>query len=107
MDEAEILCDEIVIIDHGKIIEKGNPEMLLHKYFDDAVIKLPLDNVQSDIKLPCEHTEERGFLKVNCSDIDAVVKALLKMNVSLTGLVIEKPNLDDLFIKLTGASLRD
>jgi ABC-2 type transport system ATP-binding protein len=107
MDEAEILCDEIVIIDHGKIIEKGNPEILLHKYFDDAVIKLPLDNIQGDIKLPCDYVKERGFLKINCSDIDAVVKALIKMNVSLTGLVIEKPNLDDLFIKLTGASLRD
>ena len=105
MDEAEVLCDEIVIMDHGKIIESGNPDTLLHKYFDDAVIKLPLGNLTTEIDLTCESEKEGGFLKINCNDTDRVVKELIDKDINLTGLAIEKPNLDDLFVKLTGGSL--
>lgn len=105
MDEAEVLCDEIVIMDQGKIIERGDPQAMLHKYFDDAVIKLPLANLSEKIDLSCESKKEGEFLKINCNDTDRVVKELLDKDISLTGLAIEKPNLDDLFVKLTGASL--
>lgn len=105
MDEAEILCDEIVIIDHGRIIERGNPDVLLHKYFDDAVIKLPLENVNSELSLSCPWEQEKGFLKISCNDIDSIIHELLRQGVLLSGLTVEKPNLDDLFVKLTGASL--
>ncbi|MFC1570139.1 ABC transporter ATP-binding protein, partial [bacterium] len=107
MDEAEFLCDNIVIMDHGKIIERGNPDTLLHQYFDDAVIKLPMENVTADLSLSCDSEKQGGFLKINCNDIDGIIKELLNKDINLTGLVIEKPNLDDLFIKLTGASLDD
>ena len=105
MDEAEVLCDDIAIIDHGRIIERGNPDVLLHKYFDAAVIKLPLGNMTPDLSLPCPWEQDKGFLKINCNDIDGIVHELLRQNVPLSGLTIEKPNLDDLFVKLTGASL--
>lgn len=107
MDEAEVLCEDIVIMDHGKIIERGNPEALLHKYFDAAVIQLPSENISPDLTLPCPWEENRGFLKINCNDIDGIVHELLRQSVPLNGLTIEKPNLDDLFVKLTGLSLEN
>ncbi len=105
MDEAEILCDDILIVDHGKVIERGNPDVLLHRYFDDAVIKIPLENVTSELSLPCKSEKQGEFLRINCNDIDGIINELLNKQISLTGLTIEKPNLDDLFVKLTGASL--
>lgn len=107
MDEAEVLCDKIVIMDHGKIIERGNPEQLLHKYFENAVIQLPARNVTEELKLSCNSKIEGEFLQIYCNDIDGMVKELLKQNINLSGLVIEKPNLDDLFVKLTGESLEE
>jgi len=107
MDEAEILCDDIVIMDHGKIIERGNPGILLHKYFDDAVIRLPAKNIRGEPELPCAFEIKNGWLKINCNDIDGIVRELMNHGISLSGMSIEKPNLDDLFVSLTGASLDD
>ena len=105
MDEAEYLCDDIVIMAKGKIIERGHPENLLHQYFEDAVIKIPVENIKSELNLPCQYETHREFIKINCNDIDGIIKELMKKGTGLTGLTIEKPNLDDLFIKLTGESL--
>ena len=105
MDEAEFLCDDIVIMAQGKIIERGHPETLLHRYFEDAVIQIPKENIQDELNLPCQYEVHGDFIKINCNDIDGIMKELMTKNVGLTGLTIEKPNLDDLFIKLTGESL--
>jgi len=41
MDEAYTLCDEIAIMDHGKIIAQGTPKALLEETFNDAILQLP------------------------------------------------------------------
>ena len=63
MDEAQVLCDDIAIMDEGKIITQGAPDALLHARFGDELLHLP-------------HGE------------------------------IRRPNLEDLFLDLTGHSLR-
>ena len=63
MDEAHVLCDEIAIMDEGKIVTQGSPEQLLFDKYGDTLINLP-------------HGE------------------------------IRRPNLEDLFLDLTGHSLR-
>ena len=63
MDEAQVLCDDIAIMDEGKIITQGAPDTLLHARFGDELLHLP-------------HGE------------------------------IRRPNLEDLFLDLTGHSLR-
>ena len=49
MDEAQILCDEIAIMDFGKIIIQGSPAELLRQRYQNVIIELPLDDVSGDL----------------------------------------------------------
>src|SRR5208283_5094765 len=70
MDEAEYLCEEIVIMDKGKIIESGNPENLLIKHFGGAVLKIPEKAFRNKIELSCPYQRDEGYIKVLCPDMD-------------------------------------
>lgn len=107
MDEARLLCDRIAIMDHGKILEIDSPEALLAKHFDGALVSMPYDACCEEALAGIAGVEVAdGVLKLQTDDIDGSLKALLAAKVSLDGLSIHKPNLEDLFIKLTGGSLR-
>ncbi len=105
MDEAEYLCEEIVIMDHGKIIEKGNPDELLKKHFGGMIIKIPSINIKENIKFSCPYKIDDGTVNIQCPDVDKTIHELINEGISLSGLSIERQNLDDLFLKLTGTSL--
>jgi ABC-2 type transport system ATP-binding protein len=87
MDEAQVLCDVIAIVDHGKLLELDTPDNLLKKHFQGALVRLPGREIQA-------------------SNLDETMKQLLAEGADLTGLSIHKPDLEDLFIQLTGSSLR-
>jgi ABC-2 type transport system ATP-binding protein len=107
MDEAQILCDQVAIMDQGRIMAIDTPAALLDKHFDGVLIRLPYDG--------CCQDELAGFeglvtledsIELQTSNLDKSLKKLLAAKVNLEGLSIHKPNLEDLFIKLTGSSLR-
>lgn len=106
MDEAEQLCDDIVIMDKGKIIEQGSPKSLLHRHFKQVFIYLPVTNVTQ------QQLDEQGWkvddthIEIKTGDVETTIKHLMNMDIALTGLHIKSANLDDLFLKLTGHSLR-
>jgi ABC-2 type transport system ATP-binding protein len=105
MDEAEILCDEIIIMDHGKIIEQGAPADLLKKHFGEAVIKVPEGSFATHDQLSCPTEKHGGYVTIRCKDMDGTIRELMDKGISLNGLTVERQNLDDLFLKLTGSSL--
>ncbi|MDA8410514.1 MAG: hypothetical protein M0001_08995, partial [Treponema sp.] len=105
MDEAEYLCDEIIVMDHGHIIESGKPRELLLKHFGEAVIRVPASAVPAGSVFSCEATIDEGFMTFGCSDTDATLRELVANKVDLSGISVERRNLDDLFLKLTGARL--
>jgi len=88
MDEAQVLCDQIAIVDQGKLVALDSPDQLLANNFQGALVRLP-------------DREE-----IVSEDIHETLTGLLARGVDLTGLSIHKPDLEDLFIKLTGSSLR-
>lgn len=107
MDEAEILCDEVAIMDHGLILEQGSPGALLEKHFAGALLEVK----RSALEL--EHGEVYGEIEIQddrwilqSDQIGKTLQDLLRQKIDLDGLSIHKPNLEDLFIKLTGSSLR-
>ncbi|WP_028975198.1 ABC transporter ATP-binding protein [Spirochaeta cellobiosiphila] len=103
MDEAQVLCDQIAIMDHGTILEIDTSEALLDKYFKGALVKVPHQGITIDIP----NAEINGdYVEIISNNLDETMKQLLGLNVNLEGLSIHKPNLEDLFIKLTGSSLR-
>jgi len=105
MDEAEYLCDEIVIMDHGRIIESGRPRDLLLKHFGEAIIRVPAKAVPAGTGFSCAPTEEEGYSTFDCADTDATLRELVATGVDLSDIVVERRNLDDLFLKLTGSRL--
>jgi ABC-2 type transport system ATP-binding protein len=106
MDEAEFLCEDVVIMDHGKILEDGKPAMLLEKYFRGVILKIPSESFPLEAAFPFAYEKQNGFITIITENIDTTLQELISRHILLEGLKIEKPNLDDLFIKLTGSSLR-
>jgi len=105
MDEAEQLCDEVVIMDKGKIIEQGSPHQLLKKYFTDIFIYLPLAQVPNELVLE-KHWQVVGErVEITTNQVESTLLLLIEQQVSLDGLHVKSANLDDLFLKLTGHAL--
>jgi len=99
MDEAHILCDEIAIMDHGKILEQGKPDELLARHFDGVILRLPCgEEGCTDLFT--------NYREIQTNSPDKALRELMEQGVDLAGLSIHRPNLEDLFIKLTGSSLR-
>jgi ABC-2 type transport system ATP-binding protein len=107
MDEAHILCDEIAIMDTGKIITQGSPDDLLRKQYDGLIIELPITDLTDSLE-DVEHTvlENLGIIEVVTSDVSASLQQLSPHVRDLNHIKIRQPNLEDLFLDLTGHSLR-
>jgi len=110
MDEAAQLCDRITIMDHGRIIETGEPAELVKKHVGEEVLEV----LYSEEAMTC--------LKQNFPDarIDVVgdkiqvfankprgVLAKVLKEASFKGALIRDSNLEDVFLKLAGRSLRN
>ena len=106
MDEAYNLCDEIAIMDHGKIIAQGTPKALLEENFNDVVLQIPESELNDfDLSHLTTHSNN-GHIEITTSDVDNVISSLIKNNISLSKLQIRPMTLDDLFLELTGKELR-
>ncbi|MBI9104541.1 MAG: ABC transporter ATP-binding protein [Spirochaetales bacterium] len=104
MEEAEILCDQIAIMDKGKLLEIDTPENLLAAHFQGALVRVPHKG-KENIMIK-DGSIDGEFLEITTRNLDITMKDLLKTNINLEGLTIKKPNLEDLFLKLTGSALR-
>ena len=107
MEEADFLCDEIAIMDKGKIIAYGEPKQLIAQHFKEVVLELPEDEVKNHaLKIPMEYEFKFGYLEIYTHDIPTALNLLKEQNISLDKLKIRPFNLEDLFLKLTGSELR-
>lgn len=106
MDEAEILCDDLLIIDHGSIIASGSPKALLTEHFEQQ--RIYLDHTPSIAIAPKLGTvsSANGQTIVDTNQAAALLDLLVQQQVNLDGLQIKTPTLEDLFLKLTGHNLR-
>lgn len=106
MDEAEQLCDDIVVMDNGKVIETGTPKSLLNKHFNEVFIYLPIERVTAQIAATNKWQKIDVHYEIRTKNVESTIMNLMQMNVSLEDLHIKSANLDDLFLKLTGHSLQ-
>ena len=107
MEEAYELCDEIAIMDHGKIISRGAPDQLLAQHFDDVVVQLPAADISSRQAIDnLEISYREGSAHIVTSDVNSTVEKLLALGIPLGQLRIRARNLEDLFLELTGKQLR-
>jgi ABC-2 type transport system ATP-binding protein len=108
MEEAYELCDEIIIMDHGKIIAQGTPKALLSRHFNDVILQLPLtENLSALSDFPGYQVHhENHTLEIVSGDVNTTLQKLISLGVSLSGLRIRERTLDDLFLELTGKEIR-
>jgi ABC-2 type transport system ATP-binding protein len=105
MDEAQYLCDDIVIMDKGEIIAHDSPDVLLSKHFNGAIIRLPEGNIRGKDVSGLVVTQRNGFVDIVARQTEVTINQLIQKDISLEGLQVKSPNLDDLFLKLTGHQL--
>jgi len=108
MEEAYVLCDEIAIMDHGKILAIGAPDRLLKEHFQGIWIEIPKEDFKSSSKegLLGEFFEREESIEIQTNHANEVFRALLERGVSLNRVKVRSQNLEDLFIQLTGKDLR-
>ncbi|UCV22927.1 ATP-binding cassette domain-containing protein [Ferribacterium limneticum] len=112
MDEAERLCDTLIVIDHGRKIAEGSPRQLIAEQIEPQVVEVfdeshgQLENFVKNQKHLAERVETSGETAFfYCRD----PRELLARLADADGLryVHRASNLEDVFIKLTGRELRD
>lgn len=108
MEEAKLLCDELVFMDHGHIIAQGSPTELLSNRFDHVLLELPATDVPEHLPEHANHKLQRNNDKVEflSTDINETVNHLIQNGVSLSAMEVRSRTLEDLFIELTGQELR-
>jgi ABC-2 type transport system ATP-binding protein len=116
MEEVEALCTRIGVIDHGRIIACDTLPGLLRQM--DGILRCRFADVTPQMRerigqLPGVKVleEDGGLVTVRCQDAKAVLLKMLSLNneirSELIGLEMEEPNLERVFLHLTGRALRD
>lgn len=107
MDEAHALCDQIAIMDHGKVIAQDTPDALLADIFDDVIMQIPVPDWPPQVNPPeLQWLQSSDSIQILTRDVNTSIAELLKHGIPLRNLRIRSRNLEDLFIELTGGELR-
>ena len=115
MEEAERLCDRVAIIEHGKIIDIGKPEELVARHCPTRTVVLTTEDALAEEHLraiPLVETvtrqDSRFTIQGQGDDfVTEVIRCLSENRIRVTDFRTVLPNLEDVFLKLTGHSIRD
>jgi lipooligosaccharide transport system ATP-binding protein len=112
MDEAEQLCDRLVIVDGGKIAAEGSPRELIRRYSTREVVELrfldPADHQHAFERVDgaAERVERlTDRIVLYTADGDATVDALAHRGVNTESALVRRSTLEDVFLVLTGRAL--
>lgn len=108
IEEAEKLCDDIVIMDKGKVIARGAPQELIQTHCRRATLSVPKNQFSGKIDILQGFTRQRGDrIEIRTENVNTVINQLLTDGVDMGGVNVKTPTLEDVFLKLTGRSLRE
>jgi ABC-2 type transport system ATP-binding protein len=119
MDEADILCDRILVIDDGQIVARGTPEELKRSVKGDSVtLTFAHPDIAARAAAMTAGLDTTGKPVVEGSDLHfqvpdgasalpVLLRAMVEQDIDATGVQVKRPTLDDVFLTMTGRSLRD
>jgi ABC-2 type transport system ATP-binding protein len=114
MEEAERLCDRVAIVEHGRVVDLGSPEGLVARHCPERTVVL----VTADPRAP-EHLQRvpevdaverqngRWTVRGRGDLVTAVIGCLSERRIVVTEFRTIVPTLEDVFLRLTGHSIRD
>ena len=111
MDEAEQLCDRLVVMDRAKIVAEGSPRELIAEYVQREVVELRFkDEFSVDGKLDgigdrVEVLADRVL--IGTDDGDAAAHAIHELGIPIESVLVRRSTLEDVFLTLTGRTLVD
>jgi ABC-2 type transport system ATP-binding protein len=108
MEEAQRLCDEVAIMDCGKIIARGTPQELIRRHTAGITVSLPrkaLTEATAAIGQPYRQGGDR--VEFRTRDANSCLSDLLAAGVDLADVAVRTPNLETVFLNLTGRKLRE
>jgi ABC-2 type transport system ATP-binding protein len=106
MEEAQRLCDRIGIMDHGKILDIGTLDELVGKYGGDSLVIAELMSTPADTSKFGDQLVD-STLRIPSSTPFKEVARIAEMGLEMSSLRVERPDLESVFLSLTGRSLRD
>lgn len=119
MEEVEYLCDRVAIIDHGQLIASGTKTELCNRLANGASIKLTVDErvtaeqlrkverLEGVTQVVADGTQVTVFAKDAPRLLGVVVSTFVAENVQIESVDVQEPNLESVFLQLTGRKLRD
>ncbi|HUQ23179.1 MAG TPA: ABC transporter ATP-binding protein [Gaiellaceae bacterium] len=111
MDEAEQLCDRLVVMDHGRIVAEGSPRQLIAEFSTREVVEVrfedarPENGVLAGAGDRVEELPDRTLIYT--SDGDAAAAAIADRGLPPHSTLIRRSTLEDVFLQLTGRTLVD
>jgi ABC-2 type transport system ATP-binding protein len=115
MEEAERLCDRVAIIEHGRIIDIDRPERLVDRHCPERTVVLATQDPSAEERFRAisgveavTHADERFTIRGRGDDlVTDVIHCLSENRIRVTDFRTILPNLEDVFLKLTGHSIRE
>jgi len=108
MEEAQYLCDEVAIMDYGKIIAQGTPDTLIRQHSRGTTIVMPKDRfTPRKDTFPLPVLTVKGNVEIKTNDVNQCLEQLMAHGVDLSDMTVRSPNLETVFLNLTGRQLRE
>lgn len=115
MEEAEHLCDRVAIIENGRVIEMGSPSELIERHCPERSVVFT-----TDASGVAAHFRDMAVVRSAATDgsthvltgegdafVTEIIHAIAREGIQVSGFRTELPNLEDVFLKLTGHGIRD
>jgi lipooligosaccharide transport system ATP-binding protein len=109
MDEAESLCDRLLIMDHGRIIAQGRPRGLIDEHAAESVIEIegPVEELRRFIGERNVKHDDLGERIIIYTDANGDLENEVREKFCLESCLFRAGNLEDVFLRLTGRELRE
>jgi ABC-2 type transport system ATP-binding protein len=115
MEEAERLCDRVAIIEHGRIIDIDSPDKLVNRHCPERTVVLTTNDPAAEERFRAipgieavNRTDFRFTIRGRGDDlVSEVIHSLSENRIRVTDFRTILPNLEDVFLKLTGHSIRE
>lgn len=117
MEEIEAICDRVAIMDFGKVICTGTIDDVISTNCSEHTVTIPYDKGEEDKfnqlkdnksidKIEFENSMA-NIVYLKKEDLSNILESLIKSNINIGNMIIKKQNLESVFLKLTGKTLRD